>query len=65
MKPLCAKFSMLHFQFCQYMSHKKALNYHKAENEVQNHEYDIIQYLCMQIIILVTLCRNWTVASVV
>ena len=32
----------------------EALDYHKTENKVQNHECDIIQHLCMQIIILVT-----------
>ena len=38
------------------MSQKKALDYQKTENKVQNHERDIIQHLCMQIIILLTFC---------
>ena len=38
------------------MSQKKALDYHKTENKVQNHECDIIQHLFMQIIVLVTFC---------
>ena len=38
------------------MSQKKALDYHKTENKIQNHEYDIIEHLCMQIIILVPFC---------
>ena len=38
------------------MSQKKALDYHKTENKVQNHECDMIQHLFMQIIVLVTFC---------